>query len=176
MNRVADGDFDVRALVPNRDEFGDLARNVNAMTGKLGSLYGEVEAQKSELETWNSELETKVAAQVDEIERTNRLRRFLPENIANMIVGADDETNLLGSRRGTVTVLFADLRRFTAYSNSESPERVISALNRFLATVGPLIEAQGGTLERFLGDGILVFFNAPTTCDDPSKKSAGAGC
>lgn len=72
------------------------------MSEKLGSLYEKVEAQRAELAGWNSELEEKVALQVDEINRTSRLRRFLPEQVANMIVDAGDETELLGSRRGTV--------------------------------------------------------------------------
>lgn len=171
LGTVAQGKFDARASVPNKDEFGDLAQNVNSMTVKLGGLYNEVETQRAELAGWNTELEKKVALQVDEIERTNRLRRFLPAQVADMIVSAGKETELLGSRRGTVAVLFADLRGFTAFSNSVPPEQVISALNTFHATVGPLIEVQGGTLERFLGDGLLVLFNAPAPCDEPAEKA-----
>ncbi len=172
---IAGGNFAARVTVPNRDELGDLAANVNVTSVKLGTLYDQVEEQRVELAAWNTALEDKVAVQVDEIERTNRLRRFLPDQVADMIVSAGDDADMLGSRRGTVTVLFADLRGFTAFSASVEPEHVISALNRFHAMTGPLIEARGGTLERFLGDGLVVLFNAPVASDDPAGNAVALG-
>lgn len=171
LSAVASGDFTARAAVPNRDEFGGLARNANSMSRELGALYEEVNAQKEELRSWNSQLERKVAHQVAELERTNRLRRFLPEPVAAMIVNAGDGNALLNSQRRTVTVLFADLRGFTAFANAVAPEQVIAALNAFHQTAGPLIDQAGGTLERFLGDGLLVLFNAPLPCEDPAGQA-----
>jgi len=171
LTAVASGDFTARAAVPNRDEFGGLARNVNSMSRELGELYEEVNAQKEELKSWNSQLERKVARQVSELERTNRLRRFLPEPVAAMIVNAGDDSALLDSQRRNVAVLFADLRGFTAFASAVAPEQVIAALNAFHRTAGPLIEEAGGTLERFLGDGLLVLFNAPLPCDDPAGRA-----
>lgn len=171
LGAVASGNFTARATVSNQDEFGGLARNVNSMSRELGALYEEVNAQKEELQSWNSQLERKVAQQVAELERTNRLRRFLPEPVAAMIVNAGGGSTLLNSQRRTVTVLFADLRGFTAYASAVAPEQVIAALNAFHQASGPLIEEAGGTLERFLGDGLLVLFNAPLPCEDPAKRA-----
>lgn len=171
LSAVASGRFTARADVPNRDEFGGLARNVNSMSRELGALYEEVNAQKEELQSWNSQLERKVAHQVAELERTNRLRRFLPEPVAAMIVNAGSGSTLLNSQRRTVTVLFADLRGFTAFASTVAPEQVIAALNAFHQAAGPLIEDAGGTLERFLGDGLLVLFNAPLPCEDPAGQA-----
>lgn len=171
LSAVASGKFTARARVSNRDEFGGLARNVNSMSRELGALYEEVNAQKEELQSWNSQLERKVAQQVAELERTNRLRRFLPEPVAAMIVNAGGGSTLLNSQRRTVTVLFADLRGFTAFASAVPPEQVIAALNAFHQASGPLIEEAGGTLERFLGDGLLVLFNAPLPCEDPAKRA-----
>ncbi|UWQ77913.1 HAMP domain-containing protein [Leisingera sp. S132] len=171
LSAVASGNFTARATVSNRDEFGRLARNVNSMSRELGALYEEVNAQKEELQSWNSQLERKVAQQVAELERTNRLRGFLPEQVAAMIVNAGSGSTLLNSQRRTVTVLFADLRGFTALASAVAPEQVIAALNAFHQTAGPLIEKASGTLERFLGDGLLVLFNAPLPCEDPAKRA-----
>lgn len=171
LSAVASGKFTARARVSNQDEFGGLARNVNSMSRELGALYEEVNAQKEELKSWSSQLERKVAQQVAELERTNRLRRFLPEPVAAMIVNAGGGSTLLNSQRRTVTVLFADLRGFTAYANAVAPEQVIATLNAFHQVSGPLIENAGGTLERFLGDGLLVLFNAPLPCEDPAGQA-----
>lgn len=138
---------------------------------RLGTLYNEVEGQRAELAEWNTALEDRVATQVDQIERTSRLRRFLPAQVADLIVGAEDGEDMLGSRRGEVTVLFADLRGFTAFSNAVPPEQVIEALNAFHASSGPLIEARGGTLERFLGDGLMVLFGAPLPLENAADNA-----
>jgi class 3 adenylate cyclase len=174
LKRVAGGDFDVKVRVPNRDELGGLADNVNAMTAQLGALYKEVEAQKSELQVWNATLEGKVASQVDQIERANRLRRFLPAQVAELIVKGDDAADLLGVRRGEITVLFADLRGFTAFSSVMPPAKVIGVLNAFHASAGPVIEAHGGTIERFLGDGLMVLFGAPMPIENAAQCAVDA--
>ena len=171
LHRVASGGFDARVSVPNRDEMGGLAENVNRMSSQLGALYETVEAQKAELEGLNTALESKVATQVDEIARTNRLRRFLPAQVADLIVESDTEEDMLGTRRGEVTVLFADLRGFTAFSNTVPPAQVIGALNAFHASAGPIVEAHGGTIERFLGDGVMVLFGAPMAMEDAAQRA-----
>ena len=171
LGRLADGVFETRVSVPNRDELGELAAHVNDTSAKLGELYEEVETQKAQLADWNAALEDKVQSQVREIERTNRLRRFLPAQVAEMIVDAPDGADVLRTRRAEVTVLFADIRGFTAFSNAATPDQVVGALNAFHGTCGPLIEASGGTLERFLGDGLMVLFGAPVPMDDPAQQA-----
>lgn len=171
LGRISGGGFDTRVSVPNRDELGELAVHVNETSEKLGTLYDEVEAQKATLAEWNAALETKVADQVVEIERTNRLRRFLPAQVAELITVAEDETDALATRRGEITVLFADLRGFTTFANASAPDQVVGALNAFHETCGPLVEAEGGTLERFLGDGLMVLFGAPVPVEDAADRA-----
>lgn len=121
LNQLAGGKFDVRIDVPNRDELGVLAGHVNETSQCLGALYDEVAAQKEELAEWNNVLQVKVDEQLGEIERTNRLRRFLPAQLADLIVDTENETEVLRTRRGEVTVLFADLRGFTKFANAAAP-------------------------------------------------------
>jgi adenylate cyclase len=134
------------------------------------ALHDEVQAQKAELAAWNHTLERRVAEQVAEIERVSRLRRFLSPQVADAVV-SDGAEALLASRRVDVTVLFSDLRGFTAFAESAPPEHVMAVLAAYHGLAGPLIHGHGGTLERFLGDGLMVIFNAPLPCPDPTQRA-----
>src|SRR5262249_58214732 len=98
-------------------------------------------------------LERRVADQTAEIERTGRLRRFLAPQIAQMIASSEAQANSLESHRREITVVFCDLRGFTAFTDSSDPEEVMSVLREYHECVGQLIFKYEGTLERFLGDG-----------------------
>ncbi|MFA3917092.1 adenylate/guanylate cyclase domain-containing protein [Ruegeria hyattellae] len=172
LGEIAVGNFNTRVNVPNRDELGELAGHANQTSAKLGELYDAVERQKAELAELNSALEIKVQTQVEEIERTNRLRRFLPTQVAEMIVAAPDELDILRTQRAEITVLFVDLRGFTAFANAATPVQVVESLNAFHGACGPLIEASGGTLERFLGDGLMVLFGAPVALENAPQRAA----
>lgn len=137
LNRLARGNFSTRLEVPNRDELGALAQNVNTTSQKLERLYQEVDSQRAELEHWNAALEDKIGAQVQQIERSNRLRRFLPRLVADMIMDAPDETEVLRTRRAEITVLFADLRGFTAFANAATPDQVSPRSTAFTAPAAP---------------------------------------
>ena len=134
------------------------------------ALHDEVQARKGELAGWNRTLEQRVAEQVAEIERVSRLRRFLSPQVADAVV-SDGADALLASGRVGVTVLFSDLRGFTAFAESAPSEQVMGLLAAYHRLAGPLIHAHGGTLERFLGDGLMVIFNAPLPCPDPSPRA-----
>ena len=122
------------------------------------------------LEEWNRTLSEKVAQQLHEIERMNRLKRYLSPQIAETVLETEDE-NLFKSHRREITVVFLDLRGFTAFSDSAEPEEVMELLRSYHAEMGRLIFKYGGTLERFAGDGIMVFFNDPIPCEDHTEKA-----
>jgi len=115
------------------------------------------------LEEWNRTLSEKVAQQLDEIEHMNRLKRYLAPQIAETIIKSEDDS-LFKSHRREITVVFLDLRGFTAFSDSAEPEEVMELLRSYHAEMGKLIFKYEGTLERFAGDGIMVFFNDPIPC------------
>ena len=129
-----------------------------------------LEAQAAQLAEWNRTLERRVEEQVAELERVSRLKRFLSPQLAEMIVSSGDET-LLESHRREITVVFCDLRGFTAFAETAEPEEVMGVLREYHAAMGTLIFQFGGTLERFAGDGLMVFFNDPLPCPDPAPRA-----
>ncbi|WP_281033802.1 adenylate/guanylate cyclase domain-containing protein [Rhizobium leguminosarum] len=100
-----------------------------------------------------------------------RLRRFLPAQVADLIVAAGNVDALLQSHRREVTVVFCDLRGFTAFAETTEPEEVTTVLSEYHSCLGELIIRYGGTLERFVGDGLLVVFNDPLPCVDHTEKA-----
>ena len=121
------------------------------------------------LDEWNRSLTEKVKQQVDELQRVNRLKRYLSPQIAETILGEDE--NLFKSHRREITVVFLDLRGFTSFSDSAEPEEVMEVLRGYHAAMGKLIFDFDGTLERFAGDGIMIFFNDPIPCADHTEKA-----
>ncbi len=122
------------------------------------------------LEEWNRTLAEKVTQQVVEMERMSRLKRYLSPQIAETVLESEDDS-LFKSHRREITVVFLDLRNFTTFSDSAEPEEVIELLRTYHAEMGKLIFEFEGTLERFTGDGIMVFFNDPIPCADHTEKA-----
>ena len=137
---------------------------------RIKSLYDEVQKQKTELADWNHTLEQRVADGVSQLERLSRLKRFFSPQIAELILagGAEDP---LRSHRSEITVLFVDLRGYTAFSDTADPEDVMSVMREYHAEMGRLIMAYEGTVERFAGDSIMVFFNDPVPCENAAEKA-----
>ena len=130
----------------------------------------QLEKQADQLKTWNAKLEERVKKQVEVLQRTGRLKRFLSPQLAEIIISSD-KSDLLNSHRQEITVVFCDLRGFTAFSELGEPEEVMGVLQEYHTAMGKLIFEYGGTLERFAGDGLMVFFNDPIPCNEPSEKA-----
>ena len=123
-----------------------------------------------DLSKLNQQLEHRVADQVGEIERMSRLRRFLPPQVADLIVATGTEKQLESHRR-EITALFCDLRGFTGFSESSDPEDVMALLRDYHAAIGEIIFKYSGTLERFAGDGVMVIFNDPVPVENPATQA-----
>jgi len=137
---------------------------------RIKALHDQVLAQATELETWNRTLEQRVAEQLSEIERIGKLKRFLAPQIAELVLSSGDD-RMLESHRRNITVLFCDLRGFTAFAETAEPEEVMGVLGEYHSCLGTLSHAFGGTLDRFAGDGVMVLFNDPLPCPDPSLRA-----
>ncbi|MFB9982453.1 response regulator [Mesorhizobium kowhaii] len=142
-----------------------------ALHDTVASQAKRLEDQAAQLSGWNRSLEQTVADQVTELERMARLRRFLPEQVADLIVAAGNGDALLQSHRREVTVVFCDLRGFTAFAETAEPEEVMTVLAEYHSCLGEQIVRHEGTLERFVGDGIVVVFNDPLLCADHSERA-----
>src|SRR5262249_29160390 len=130
----------------------------------------QLQAQATQLAEWNRTLEQRVAEQLRELERISRLKRFLSPQLAELITSSTEE-RILESHRREITVLFCDLRGFTAFSETAEPEDVMGILQEFHGAMGELIFRFEGTLEHFAGDGLMVFFNDPLPCPDPAARA-----
>ena len=122
------------------------------------------------LEELNRSLAEKVTQQVAEIERMGRLKRYLSPQVAESVLKRDDDS-LFKTHRREITVVFLDLRGFTAFSDSAEPEEIMELLRNYHAEMGKLIFKFDGTLERFAGDGIMIFFNDPISCEDHTERA-----
>jgi len=149
------------------DQAALVARVRSAL--RIKSLHEQVQAQAADLANWNQTLARRVEEQVAEIERIGRLKRFLAPQVAQLISSGDER--VLESHRREVTIVFCDLRDFTPFSETAEPEEVITVLREYHKTLGALIDKFEGTIERFAGDGLLVLFNDPLPCADPSARA-----
>jgi class 3 adenylate cyclase/DNA-binding CsgD family transcriptional regulator/HAMP domain-containing protein len=147
-----------------------LEQKVEERTRELADAVNEIDRQRRKLAEWNQTLEARVAQQVDELQRLGRLRRFLAPQIAELVVASGDEA-LLESHRREIAVVCCALRGFTAFSETAEPEDVLAALREFHGAMGELVFRFGGTLERFAGEGLVVFFNDPVPCPDPAARA-----
>ena len=137
---------------------------------ELRERTDQLEVQSNEVANLNQQLEQRVADQVGEIERMGRLRRFLPPQVADLIVASGTEKQLESHRR-EITALFCDLRGFTGFTESADAEDVMALLREYHAAIGEIIIKYNGTLERYAGDGVMVVFNDPVPVENPALQA-----
>lgn len=143
---------------------------IKALHDTVQEQTARIEAQSVELEEWNQTLQTRVTEQLGELERVARLKKFLPPQLAELIVSSNGE-KLLESHRREITVAFGDLRGFTAFAETAEPEEVIGVLQEYYSALCCQIHQFQGTLQQFTGDGLMVFFNDPVPCSDPAARA-----
>ena len=137
---------------------------------RIKELHDEVQAQSAQLVEWNQTLEQRVRDQLEDLERVGRLKRFFSPQLCDLIVSKGGE-QLLQSHRSEISVVFCDLRGFTAFSETAEPEEVNRTLQEFFAGMGELIFEYEGTIERFVGDSIMVLFNDPLPCSEHELRA-----
>ena len=150
-------------------DHGALVARVKSML-RIKELNDAVQAQSAKLSEWNATLEKRVSEQLSQLESLSQLRRFFSPQLAEAIIsgGAGDP---LASHRREVVVVFLDLRGFTAFAESCEPEEVMGVLRQYHAVMGKLILEYEGTLERFTGDGMMIFFNDPVVIPNPAERA-----
>ena len=146
-----------------------LAARVTSML-RIKELTDEVRAQAADLASWNRTLEERVAQQLAHIERMDRLKRFLPPQVAELVLSSGDD-RVLDSHRRDVSIVFCDLRGFTAFAETAEPEEVMTVLGEYHARAGAIIHKFQGTIEHFAGDGLMAMLNDPLPCPEPCLQA-----
>jgi class 3 adenylate cyclase/CheY-like chemotaxis protein len=166
----------VKAIEAGADDFlakpfdqAELLARVRSLL-RIKRYHDTIESQAAELAEWNRSLEQRVSEQVEALERIGRLKRFLAPQLVEVVLSSGDESFLTSHRR-EITVVFCDLRGFTPFSETAEPEEVMSVLTAYHAALGDLVVRFEGTLERFAGDGLMVFFNDPLPCPDAPERA-----
>lgn len=166
----------IRGLEAGADDFlskpvnqAELMARVRSLV-RVKQLYDTVQSQAAQLTELNKTLEQRVQEQVAQLDRLGRLKRFFSPQLAELIVAGDADDPLRSHRRD-VTVVFLDLRGFTAFAETAEPEEVMGVLREYHGEMGRLILDHEGTLERFTGDGMMVFFNDPVPVPNPAERA-----
>ncbi len=136
---------------------------------RIKALQDEVKAQAAQIAQWNATLEQRVQEQLGQIDSLARLKRFFSPQLAEAIVAGGED--MLQPHRREICVVFIDLRGFTAFTDQAEPEEVMEMLHAFHAGMGTLVLEHGGTLERFAGDSVMVFFNDPVPLERPAEAA-----
>jgi class 3 adenylate cyclase/HAMP domain-containing protein len=157
-------------------EVDQKGRELASAHSTVQQQASKLEAQTEQLKNWNKSLEERVETQLAEIERIRRLERFLAPQVAQLIASSDGHDSLLDSHRREVTVVFCDLRGFTAFTEATEPEEAMNVLREYHAALGELIFRYEGTLDRYAGDGVMILFNAPIQFPDHTKRAVKMAC
>jgi len=158
----------VTGIEAGADDFLSKPINQPELFARVKSLL-RIKRLQDEVKRWNEQLETRVREQVAQIERLGRLKRFFSPQIAELVLAGGEE--MLRAHRREVNVAFLDLRGFTAFTEGAAPEEVMTLLRDYHAALGDLILSHGGTLERFAGDSVMVFFNDPVPMPQPAREA-----
>jgi class 3 adenylate cyclase len=158
-----------RALDAGADDFIQKPLNDAELLARVRSLL-RIKRYHDDLAALNHTLEDRVRAQVEELERVARLKRFLAPQVVDLVVSEGD-SSFLETHRREITALFCDLRGFTAFSETVEPEEVVAVLREYHDALASLIARFGATLDHIAGDGVLVYFNDPIPCPDPPARA-----
>jgi class 3 adenylate cyclase len=168
VTSVEANDERVKGLEAGADDFLSKPVNWDELFARVRSLL-RIKRLQDEVKSWNAKLEERVREQVEQLEQLGRLKRFFSRPVAEAIVAGGED--ILAPHRREITAVFLDLRGFTAFTDRADPEEVLELLRAYHVTLGRTVDAFGGTLEHFAGDGVMIFFSDPFPVERPAERA-----
>lgn len=159
----------IRCIELGAEDYLTKPFNPTLLRARVGASLDK-KALRDELKEWSRRLEQRVDEQVAQIGRLGRLKNFFSPQLAESILSSGGE-ELLKTHRGEVVVVFLDLRGFTRFTDRSEPEEVMTVLSEYHREMGKLVIEYEGTLERFAGDGLMIFFNDPIKLENPIRNA-----
>ena len=169
ISAVGEVESVVRCIELGAEDYLPKPFDATLLRARVGASL-EKKRLRDEVREWNKKLEERVQEQVAQLDRLGRLKGFFSPQLAESIISGGGE-DLLKTHRREVVVVFLDLRGFTAFTDGAEPEEVMAVLGEYHRVMGQLIMAHEGTLERFAGDGLMIFFNDPIKLDNPTANA-----
>jgi len=169
ISAVGEVESVVRCIELGAEDYLPKPFDATLLRARVGASL-EKKTLRDEVREWNKKLEERVQEQVAQLDRLGRLKGFFSPQLAESIISGGGE-DLLKTHRRAVVVVFLDLRGFTAFTDGAEPEEVMAVLGEYHRVMGQLIMAHEGTLERFAGDGLMIFFNDPIKLDNPTANA-----
>jgi class 3 adenylate cyclase/CheY-like chemotaxis protein len=169
ISAVGEVESVVRCIELGAEDYLPKPFDATLLRARVGASL-EKKRLRDEVREWNKKLEERVQEQVAQLDRLGRLKGFFSPQLAESIISGGGE-DLLKTHRREVVVVFLDLRGFTAFTDGAEPEEVMAVLDKYHRVMGQLIMAHEGTLERFAGDGLMIFFNDPIKLDNPTANA-----
>ena len=161
-------------FIPKPFDRDELLTRIRSLL-RIKRYHDTIKAQATELLDLNRTLEERVRAQLEELDRMQRLRRFLSPQLADAVVASGD-ASILRSHRRQVAMFFADLRGWTSFVDAVEPEELMRVLGEYHATIGDLVKRFDATVGFFEGDGVQLFFNDPIEVPDAALRAVRLGC
>jgi len=154
-------------LIEAKNRVDEYARTLEH---RVQERTAELRQAREELLLFNQNLETKVTTQVEELKRYNELRRYLSPNLTHKILSSGEPLSA-DPQRKMMTVLFSDIRNFSSFTENLEPEELFHLMDRYLSEMTRIIHYYEGTLNKIIGDGLLVFFNDPLPQADHAERA-----
>ncbi len=174
MLTASEGTEKTKAIDAGADDFIPKPFNHDELLGRVRSLL-RIKRYHDEIAELNRTLEQRVQTQLQELDRLQRLQRFLSPQLAEAIVSSGAES-ILASHRRQVAMVFADLRGWTSFADSVEPEELMLVLGEFHQTIGHLVGRFDATVGFLQGDGVQLFFNDPIEIPDAPLQAVRLGC